>query len=216
MKYPILVSGLIAASIGLSGCVGGTTYGTGVSQGQETLEGVFNMFSLGSKKQKKIDYSARANLIIPSDKEALREPISVESSTSNPDWPESPEQKIARVRGAVTEADERSGEIPLEEMLRKKEGIRIVNTKRKSVNRIDGPDGDDTMEVMFSDQSKKIKKRRAELAYSTGPKRKFLTEPPESYRNPADSAVAGDLGLDKKVLDAQELKEKEYLKDVNR
>lgn len=216
MKYPVLVSGLIAATIGLSGCVGGTTYGTGVSQGQETLEGVFNMFSLGSKKKKKIDYSARADLVIPSDKSALREPISVESSTSNPDWPESPEQKIARVRGEVTEADVRSGEIPLAEMFRKKQGIKISKTKRKSVNRVDGLDGDDTMAVMFSDQSKSIKNRRAKLAYSTGPKRKFLTEPPETYRIPADSAAAGDLGIDESEAREKEKKEKERLKDLTR
>lgn len=216
MKYPVLVSGLIAATIGLSGCVGGTTYGTGVSQGQETFEGVLNIFSLGGKKQKKIDYSARADLVVPSDKNALREPVTVESTTSNPEWPESPEQKIARVRGSVTEADERSGEIPLEEMLRKKEGIKVVRSKRKNVTRAGGLDGDDTMEVMFSDQSKKVKKRRAELAYSTGPKRKFLTEPPETYRAPANTAAAGDLGIDEGIVAEEKKKEQEYLKDVNR
>lgn len=217
MKYPVLVSGLIAATIGLSGCVGGTTYGTGVSQGQETLEGVFNMFSLGGKKNaKRIDYSARADLVIPSDKENLREPVSVESSTSNSEWPESPEQKIARVRGDVTEADARSGEIPLEEMRRKKQGIRITKANRTKVGRAAGLDGDDSMEVMFSSQSKKIKNRRAELAYSTGPKRKFLTEPPENYRTPADTAVAGDLGLDDKVIAEQEKKDEEYRKDATR
>ncbi|MFK5980344.1 MAG: hypothetical protein QM488_15790 [Rhizobiaceae bacterium] len=216
MKYPVLVSGLIVATFGLSGCVGGTTYGTGVSQGQETLEGVFNMFSLGGKKAKKIDYSARADLVVPSDKDALREPVSIESSSSNPDWPESPEQKIARVRGGVAEADERSGEIPLEEMRRKKQGIRVSRGNRKGVSRAAGLDGDDTMEVMFSSQSKKIKKRRAELAYSTGPKRKFLTEPPENYRAPADTAVAGDLGLDEKVIVEQEKKDEEYRKDATR
>lgn len=216
MKYPVLVSGLIAATIGLSGCVGGTTYGTGVSQGQETLEGVFNMFSLGAKKKQKIDYSARADLVIPSDKNALREPVSAESSTSNPEWPESPEQKIARVRGDVVEADVRSGEIPLEEMRRKKQGIKVSRGKRKSVNRHDGPEGDDTIEVMFSDQSRNIKKRKAELAYSTGPKRKFLTEPPETYRTPANTAAAGDLGIDEVKAREELKKEKERRKDRTR
>ena len=101
-------------------------------------------------------------------------------------------------------------------MRRKKQGIRVTKSKRQDVSRAAGPDGDDTMEVMFSSQSKKIKKRRAELAYSTGPKRKFLTEPPENYRAPADTAVAGDLGLDKKVIDEQEKKDEEYRKDAVR
>ncbi|MBL4892813.1 MAG: hypothetical protein JKX91_13505 [Rhizobiaceae bacterium] len=216
MKFSVLISGLIAATIGLSGCVGGTTYGTGVSQGQETLEGVFNMFSLGGKKKKKIDYSARADLVIPSDKSALSEPVSVESSTSNPDWPESPQQKIARVRGEVTEADVRSGEIPLAEMRREKQGIRATKGNRKDVSRAASLDGDDTMEVMFSNQSKKVKKRKAELAYSTTPKRKFLTEPPETYRTPANTAAAGDLGIDEAKALEQEKQEKERVKERTR
>jgi len=218
MKYPVIFSGLVFAAIGLTGCVGGTTYGTGVSHEQQTFEGMLNMFSFGNKKQGNIDYSARADLVVPSDKETLREPVSVESSTSNPEWPETPEQRIAKVRAGVTEADVRSGEIPLEEMLRKKNGIGNSRSGGGggSQSRSSGLDGDDTIAVMFSNQSKEIKKKRQQLSYSKGPTRKFLTEPPESYRDPANSALAGDQGLDQGEIDKAQKQEEAYIKDLTR
>ena len=39
-----LVAGI--AVLTLSGCVGGTTYGTGVSQERQTVDDLYNMFSL--------------------------------------------------------------------------------------------------------------------------------------------------------------------------
>ncbi|PCI04047.1 MAG: hypothetical protein COB78_06805 [Hyphomicrobiales bacterium] len=201
---------MIAATIGLSGCVGGTTYGTGVSQEQETLEGVFNMFSLGGKKKEKIDYSARADLVIPSDKSVLREPITVESSVADSDWPESPEQKIARIRGEAVEPDERTGQVPISERLRKKEGIKIERNYKTSV--LDEKQGFYKFQRESAKKRKKILAVRKELAYSVGPKRKFLTEPPTGYRDAATTAVAGDQGLDPEILKKRKREEEKRLK----
>ena len=45
------------------------------------------------------------------------------------------------------------------------------------------------------------RKRRGELAYSTGVKRKYLTEPPTEYRVPSENAEAGELGISKEEVD---------------
>jgi len=215
MKFPVFTSGLVVAGIALSGCVGGTTYGTGVSHEQQTLEGISDMFSLGSKKKKPIDYSARPDLVIPANTQKLPEPVEVESSTYDPNWPETPGQRIARIRGDAVKPHERSGEVPVEELLRKKDGIGIDRRKVPVGTELDR-DGHGLIDEMKSGKSEKYRAAKKKLAYSTGPKRKYLTEPPEEYRTPADTASAGDQGLDRKIIDEKKKKEEEYRKDLLR
>ncbi len=62
------------SALALSGCMGGTTYGTGVSQEEQTLKDVYTMFNLQGEK-KNIDYSPRPDLIVPDNKQALVEPL---------------------------------------------------------------------------------------------------------------------------------------------
>ncbi len=206
MKRFISTSVLIAATAILAGCVGGTTYGTGTSHEVQTLKSVSKIFSIKPEEQAKIDYSARPDLVMPAETASLPQPLEIEQSTSNADWPETPAQRIARIRGEAVQADVRSGNLPLEEQLRKKDGIR-VGTPRDKIN----PDNDgnafiDVVKNGDGDESKEVKRRRAQLAYSTGAKRKYLTEPPSEYRTPAATAVAGDLGYSQDELDAIEEK----------
>ena len=216
MKHLVLVTGLLTTSALLSGCVGGTTYGTGVSHEQQTLESISNLFALSNKDdRKKIDYSARPDLVQPANKEVLPAPVEVETSTSDPAWPETPEERIARIRGEAIKPDERSGEIPVEELLRKKDGIGIDRRQVKTGQELDR-DGHEMIEEIGSDKDKRHKAAKKKLAYSVGAQRKYLTEPPNEYRIPEATAVAGDQGLDRKIIDEEKKKEEEYRQDLLR
>lgn len=195
---------MIAAAIS-TGCVGGTTYGTGTSHEEQTIKAVSNIFSLRTKDQAKIDYSARPDLVMPAESASLPQPLEIEQSTSNTDWPETPEQRIARIRGDAVEADSNDN-LPIEELLRKKEGIAVAKRQSRKNSDHDGNAFIDVLKNGGDEEGTEARKRRAQLAYSTGAKRKYLTEPPTEYRTPAATAVAGDLGYSKEELDAIEKK----------
>jgi hypothetical protein len=188
----VLTGAVLAASLALSGCIGGTTYGTGVSQGKQTVEDVYNMFTL-KRNQQNIDYTPRADLIVPENSDDLPEPLDSAAATSNPAWPESPEHRIARIRSQAGEIDERSGEYSIEEQLRPKEGIAIEQRTKKFVVGQTDRDGNP---LMFNGEESKqnrreVLERKAELAPTTGVERRFLTDPPVAYRVPAESAPSG-------------------------
>ncbi len=188
----VLVLG--GAALVLTGCVGGTTYGTGVTQEAQLLKDLEGMFSFGSKKTKKnIDHSARPDLVMPSKTAALPVPLDQESSSSNANWPESPEQRIARVRDEAELEDPRSGEISVLELKRKKLGTRYVKPDSKVID-VDR-DGHAAITSLRDGTHKKASMLKKKYAYSNGPSRKFLTEPPVEYRTPISTAPIGDLGV---------------------
>jgi hypothetical protein len=194
---------LLASLFLVSGCIGGTTYGTGVSQEKQTLTDVYNMFTLKSDK-KNIDYGSRPDLVIPDDKSALPEPLDSEASTSNPEWPESPDQRIARIRAEVEAPDARTGNYSVQERLRKKEGIAIEtdNPTRKFVPGVTDRDGY-LLPHINADKKRRaeVLKRKAELELPQGATRRYLTDPPEEYRQPADTAPQGEEAYSEEELE---------------
>lgn len=187
-----LVAGI--AAIALSGCVGGTTYGTGVSQEKQTLDDVYNMFTL-KQERKNIDYSPRPDLVVPANRQALPEPLDAAATSSSAEWPETPEQRIARIRAQAGEVDSRTGDVSVEEQLRRKEGIRIEEgyADKKFVVGVTDRDGNPMLYRGESQaQREEVLKRKAELSMSVGASRKYLTEPPIEYRIPVSSAPAGE------------------------
>ena len=191
-----MLSTLILASsaLALTGCVGGTTYGTGVTQEAQLLKDLEGMISFGSKKTKtRIDHSARPDLVMPSKTAALPVPLDQESSSSNANWPESPEQKLARIRGEAEQAHPRSGAISVEELKRKKVGIGYEKRDHKNVE-LDR-DGHAAIQSLKDGTHKQAKMLKEKYAYSKGPRRKYLTEPPVEYRVPLSTAPVGDLGI---------------------
>ena len=208
---------LFAGLLILTGCSSsGTTYGTGTSHEEATLKSVYNIFSIKPEQRENIDYSARPDLVMPADKGALPQPNSSIEQSDGQAWPETPEERIAAIRAAVPDntGKNRIGNDAYEDVLpveftskRNKAGI------RNSAN-LYGPDvggsraseepnfiGKFAKEKSGSSANTEIAKRRAELAYSTGSKRKYLTEPPAEYREPAATADAGDLGLDSEFIE---------------
>jgi hypothetical protein len=89
-----LQSAAIAASVGLafglSACMsGGTTYGTGVPAGKQTLQDLSGLVSL-SKPKRHIDYAQRPPLVEPPKTAALSLPAPG-ADVAAPDWPNDPD-----------------------------------------------------------------------------------------------------------------------------
>ena len=182
------------SAIGLAGCVGGTTYGTGGSQEEQTMKDVYNMFTLRPERRN-IDYSPRPDLVVPANRASLPEPLDSEASTSAAQWPETPEQRIARIRAQAGEVDPRTGDVSVEERLRRKEGIAIERGYAKN-DFVPGVTDRDGNPILYNGQKSQadraaVLKRKQELSMSVGANRKFLTEPPVEYRVPASSAPSG-------------------------
>lgn len=196
-KLPVLCAG--ACMVFLAGCTSsGTTYGTESTHEEATLKSMYNLFSMKPKEQPNIDYSARPDLVMPANQQALPNP---EDETANGDenWPVSPEQRIASIRGGAVEPDERSGNLPVEYLLSEKEGIGQNNSYLDQLARERTQDGEaqrTTGTYQVDDKlTKKARERRQQLSYSTGVQRKYLTEPPSEYRKPAATAEAGVTGI---------------------
>ena len=183
---------MLSTSVFLTGCVGGTTYGTGVTQERQLLNDLEGMISLGGSRKRKatIDYSARPDLVLPHQTATLSPPQEQVTSTSNADWPESPDQRLARIRGDAGVADPRSGELPIGELQRNKVGLRIGKNEYVDIDR----EGASTQELSDGTH-KKAQALKKKYAYSTGPTRKYLTEPPVAYRTPIGTNGVGDLGV---------------------
>ncbi len=212
MKRTVFSMGLIASVLALAGCTGGTTYGTGTTHEEATMKGLSNIFSLKSQKNT-IDYNSRPSLVMPANKQILPAPVTKQAASSNEQWPETPEERIAKVRAAAPEADWRTGELPVEYLQSEKEGI----TKSPNLKSARAPVwakeeqwlADTRNDANGINESKKAKKLKEEIAYSTGVKRKYLTEPPTEYRQPAATAETGDLGISEEELAARKKAEQE-------
>ncbi|MFK7902396.1 MAG: hypothetical protein AB8B49_06095 [Nitratireductor sp.] len=203
-----LRTSLVACSLAiLTGCVGGTTYGTGVTQEEQTLTDVSEMLTL-QKKRKVIDYSARPDLVVP-DNKTLVDPVQQASAISDPDWPESPEQRIARIRAAAEEAKAtRQTQLAFD---RSKKVAGVDNAKLDAgveapigqgvPNYSCDPDGLVMRKCTTDEISRAVQAERKLAKLGSNQKRKYLTDPPTKYLTPATTAVIGDEGFTQAELD---------------
>jgi len=201
---PAAGAALVACAVVLSAC-GGTTYGTGVTQESQTLKDLYGMLSL-QQKRATIDYSARPDLIVPQNTAALPAPLDSSTTTSDPQWPETPEERLARIRAQSGEVDSRSGDYSVADLNRKKEAIGIDNSYQAN-KFVPGQTDRDGNVVSYNGKSQareEVLKARAAQDYSRGAKRKYLTEPPVEYRVAAETAPAGEEAFTEEELIARE------------
>ena len=199
MKTANWIIPFFASAAVLTGCTSGTTYGTGSSHEEQTVKSMYNLLSIKPPEQANIDYSARPDLVMPASKQNLPTPGEAAQGQEQ-DWPVDPEQRIAAVREAAPEPHWRSGNLPTEYLTSEKEGIRN-SAGLYAASRRNEKDGGQFIKIIQeesktgSNVSEEVKRRREQLTYSSGPSRKFLTEPPTEYRVPAETAEAGAVGL---------------------
>ena len=187
----------VLASLGLAGCVSDPTYGTGKSASSQLLDDMSSIATLGPKKNGGgIEYKPRPDLVKPvaGQKESLPQPQESVARAGDPSWPESPEQRRKRLRAEIeANRDNPNFVSPIAP-----DGPSGVAQSRQIL-----PSGSSRREDFASRDSvadpaiaAAAKQAAVDRAGGTATQRKYLSEPPITYRQPAASAATGDLGED--------------------
>lgn len=90
-----------ASALALSGCMG-PTYGTGKPATSQFIEDLAQSVTLGNPDKKHIDYKPRPGLVEPTDTTTLPPPQQ-NIAEASPDWPESPEERLVRIKKEIDE-----------------------------------------------------------------------------------------------------------------
>jgi hypothetical protein len=193
-----LVAGgsLVAAAALLSGCIDSPTYGTGKSANSQLMSDMSGILSFRAKAKPPIDYAPRPELVKPAKREAnLPAPQDSVATAGNPNWPESPEARNARLRADITaNQDNPNYNSPIvsdvsvdasEDRSFKKNG----EAWRAFEGDIPNPAAERARKAEYERRSK-------ETQQGSSTTRKFLSEPPIDYRQASAAAPVGELGED--------------------
>jgi hypothetical protein len=205
---------VLGAGVILSGCLG-PTYGTGQSQGEQLFNDLDGMLTLGSSNKQNIDYAPRAELVKPKQIGALPTPQEKVDAARDPSWPESPEQRSARIKAAAdAEADQTDGALSVRTMTSQKEGVDAddVAANSRAGSRIASDERDSmTLSVAeMKDGGAAFRERLKESQQGNPSQRKYLSEPPIAYRQPSTAAPVGDPGIDESVKEARYKKDEGF------
>lgn len=191
---------LVASTVMMAGCVSSPTYGTGKSSSVQLAEDLTGMLALAPKKREAIEYQPRAELVRPAtgqDKTLPAPQEKLADNNTNPEWPESPEQKRARLKAEITaNRDDPNFDSPIEGAY-----ATAATGRAQGSGDIGSPRAHDAGR-RYGDQSNNaatreaFKKKLAEQRQGSPTKRKYLSEPPLVYRDPAATAATDDIGED--------------------
>jgi hypothetical protein len=192
MTRRVSAAAIVAASaMALSGCVGmAPTYGTGKPADTQLMEDVSSMFSLTPKKKEQIDYKPRPELVKPAKADALPAPQDNITTASAGAWPESPEARLKRIRDDATANRDDPNfqpEVELDTTNRGRKGVR--STRGDDINA-------DGSSISIASQRKEFNERLAMTRQGSPTERRYLSEPPIEYRQPAATAPVDDVGED--------------------
>lgn len=171
-----------ASVLALAGC-GGATYGTGKTSEQQLLEDVTGVLALGPRDKETIEYKPRPELVRPPSTAVLPQPQdNIASSATNPAWPESPEQRLARIRAEATEHQN------------------DPNYRSRVVRDMPVPAGQEELQdfskLSPQEQRAEVQRRRQMVNQGDPTTRRYLSDPPLVYRQPSASAPTDELGKD--------------------
>lgn len=201
ISAPLIVSGFM-----LAGCVGSPTYGTGTPAAEQLLSDVTGVLQIAPDKKAPIDYKPRPELVRPAkgSMAVLPEPQQSVANSDNPSWPESPEQLRGRIRAEATANRDNPGYVsPIAGNETHSSGsrwTRIFGERGKARETpVTHPMESGSYDLTYgkgNKQREEFNKRLAERGQGNATTRKYLSEPPVAYRQPAVSAPAGDVGED--------------------
>ncbi|UXN05824.1 hypothetical protein [Bartonella sp. HY761] len=194
LKTGIIITGTLVLSISVSGCVSGPTYGTDKSSGQQMVDDFSNLFSFRTNKNSGIEVKPRPELVRPNEatKNNLPTPQQSVASAGSPDWPESPEQRRNRLRAEATANQNNPDYVS---PITSSPG----NAERYLSSGIDAAaDRADRMptQAVAKKQREEYLRRKKEASGGTATERKYLSEPPIAYRQPAATAPVNEQGPD--------------------
>ncbi|TIL82399.1 MAG: hypothetical protein E5Y89_05300, partial [Mesorhizobium sp.] len=189
-----LLAPLVASGLALSGCMSSPTYGTDKTAGEQLAGDLSSAFSIAPKRKDPIDYKPRPDLVKPAPGQKENLPPPQESiETASADWPESPEQRRARLRAdATAHQDDPSYQSQI---------VDDVQTDPTAVKKALADSASSHPPRWSPEDSDKgraaeIQRRMAEGKQGDPNTRKYLSEPPLAYRVAAGTAPQGELGED--------------------
>lgn len=188
MRLTAITLTLGAVALTLSGCMGGPTYGTGATQTEQLIDGLASATTIRGPQNPDIEYNPRPALVTPPTTGALPQPQT--SVAQSEQWPESPEETRQRLIARADAEGTRPGFRP---------AVGATTGYSASDDReilggsaADGPPRPGTTNDARS--SERFRQARAIQQGADPTSRNFLSEPPLTYRQPAQSAPVGELG----------------------
>ncbi len=192
-----LILAVMAAPLALGGCAMTSTYGTGELPEVALLHEVTGGL-ISKKKQPHIDYGPRAPLVMPPNDE-LPPPAEAASAT-DPNWPTDPNQPTALASASAE--DDLSGAASREEYkkLRPLAGLLASNAGPATPNNDTDQERQATYDFInhAHQQHEAFGKALADANGYNTTERKYLTDPPLAYEQPAGSAPTEFQGIGKK------------------
>ncbi len=179
---------IAAGATSLTSCVSSPTYGTDKTAAEQFLDDLGESIAVGSaKKKKNIAYQPRPGLVVPENgRLALVEPqASLSDRENNPNWIESPEEARQRLLDEADAANAAGRRSPL---------VRQKATSKK---------------LGVEEQSRSYAERRKAQYGITSGDRRYLSDPPTTYRTVEDPSVLSDLGESEKAKEKRRKKEAE-------
>lgn len=186
---------LVACGLTVSGCVSSPTYGTDKTSAEQLVGDVTGILSVAPKGRSNIDYKPRPELVKPKTGEKPNLPAPQQNivTAENTVWPESPEQRRARMRAEATQNRDNAGWQPEIQgdvnAPSSAKSLPLGVSQRTGESGIGKPGSEKSQREAFN-------KRLAETKQGNPTTRKFLSEPPLVYRQPSDAAPVGDVGED--------------------
>jgi hypothetical protein len=174
-NFGIVIGLLGASSMALAGCVSSPTYGTGKTSAAQLGEDVSNLVSIAPKPKEKIDYAPRPELVRPAAGAPLPAPQDSAKTLAAANWPESPEQRRARLKAEATAAQD--------------DPLFVPAIKNDGYGVKEGP-------LTPAEQQARFRAARKANTAGSPTSRAFLSEPPLEYRAPSETAAVGEVGED--------------------
>lgn len=207
----MIATGMVTAGLMLTGCgVSGPTYGTDKTTTQQLLDDVSNLASIKpSNNNSRVNTKPRPDLVRPAPgaKASLPQPQANVAQVGTPDWPESPEQRRQRLRDEATANQDNPNYVSP-----------IVSdgggksTATGTTDWLDGIHRNEEPRANAKQQRAEYQRRKQENSGGSATNRKYLSEPPLAYREPANSAPVGDQGEDEAK---KERERKKAMKDTS-
>lgn len=198
----VTMGALIAAGLTLSGCLG-PTYGTDKTSTEQLMDDLGNIASFGgSNKAAGIEYKPRPAIVKPVDTANLPTPQQ-NVVEGNPAWVESPEETRKRL---IADADANSDGSTFKSPLAKRVASSGGSSEPTGGGAADGPPTP-SQTLSAAKQRKAYQEGRKIQQGAYSDRRRYLSDPPLTYRKPAETAPVGELGEPEKVKERRRLAE---------
>ncbi len=186
----LIAAALLAALPALGGCISSTTYGTGQAPELAVFSEMTGGLTGGNRNKEPINYQPRAPLVLPPDGQ-LRQPIETASAEGG-FWPATTDAEAIDDRDTGGDHETARDDITPEYVrrLRPLAGLLPAASDDRDGSGTDRAEKIDRNYEMIKnrDQGKQFSAALAEAKGLTTTKRRYLTDPPEGYREPSESS----------------------------